>query len=113
MVCSILFLRPLIDALLGRPPSDPSEAAVLGADVAENDARQDYVRATLAPSRDGLPVATPLPRQDSSMLSILGAADCLLIRPPHAPAGRRRHPRPHHPPAVGAASGYAPADRRP
>jgi molybdopterin molybdotransferase len=84
MVCSILFLRPLIDALLGRPQTDPSEAAVLGADVGANDMRQDYVRATLAPSPDGLPVATPLPRQDSSMLSILGAADCLLIRPPHA-----------------------------
>ncbi len=85
MVCSILFLRPLIDALLGRPQSDPSEAAVLGRDVGENDARQDYLRASLAPTPDGLPVATPLKRQDSSMLSILGAADCLLIRPPHAP----------------------------
>jgi len=86
MVCAILFLRPLIDALLGRPQTDPSEAAVLGAAVGENDTRQDYLRATLAASPDGLPVATPLRRQDSSMLSILGAADCLLIRPPHAPA---------------------------
>ena len=85
LVCTILFLRPLVDAMLGRPPSDPSEPAVLGADVAANDSRQDYLRATLK-AAEALPVATPLLRQDSAMLSTLAAADCLLIRPPNAPA---------------------------
>ena len=33
-------------------------------------------------------VATPLPVQDSSMLAPLAAADCLLIRAPHAPAAK-------------------------
>jgi molybdopterin molybdotransferase len=87
IVCAILFLRPLIDALLGRPLSDPSEPAVLGVDVAANDGRQDYVRATIA-TGDGLPVVTPLPVQDSSMLAVLAAADCLLIRAVNAPAAK-------------------------
>jgi molybdopterin molybdotransferase len=30
--------------------------------------------------------ATPLPSQDSSLVSILARADCLIIRPPRAPA---------------------------
>ena len=87
LVCAILFLRPLIDALLGRPASDISEPAILGAEVAANDGREDYVRARLAMSDAG-PVATTLPVQDSSMLSALSAADCLLIRAPNAPAAK-------------------------
>jgi molybdopterin molybdotransferase len=51
-----------------------------------NDQRQDYVRATLTEGGDGLPVATPFRRQDSSMLATLAKSDCLIIRPPHAPA---------------------------
>jgi molybdopterin molybdotransferase len=89
IVCAILFLRPLVEALLGLPPSDPSGPATVGAAIAANGGRQDYMRAVLA-ERDGgnsvLPVATPLAVQDSSMLSTLAAADCLLVRPPHAPA---------------------------
>jgi molybdopterin molybdotransferase len=85
LVCALLFLMPLVDALLGRPLRDPSEAAVLAADVAANDTRQDYVRATLA-FGSGLPLVTPLPTQDSSQLATLARADCLLIRAPDAPA---------------------------
>jgi molybdopterin molybdotransferase len=92
LVCAILFLKPLIDALLGRAPSDPTEAAVLGADLAENDARQDYLRARLDRSGPGLAAATAFPRQDSSMLSVLIRSDCLIVRPPHAPAARAGDP---------------------
>jgi len=87
LVCAILFLRPLIDALLGRPPTDISEPAILGADVAANDEREDYVRARWTMSEAG-PVATPLPTQDSSMLGVLAAADCLLVRAANAPAAK-------------------------
>jgi molybdopterin molybdotransferase len=91
LVCALLFLRPLIDAMLGRLPRDLSEPAILGVDVPGNNGRQDYVRATLVTS-DGLPKVTPLPVQDSSMLSVLAAADCLLIRAPNAPAARAGTP---------------------
>jgi molybdopterin molybdotransferase len=30
--------------------------------------------------------ATPFPVQDSSMMRPLASSDCLVIRPPHAPA---------------------------
>ena len=87
VVCAILFLVPAIRALLGDPAAadDPAEAAVLGRDLPVNDTRQDYLRATLDRSADGLPVATPLPKQDSSMLGVLAEAGCLIVRPPHAP----------------------------
>src|SRR5215510_11859135 len=86
-VCGVLFLVPLIRRLAGRADCQPRlEEAQLGCDLPENDERADYLRATLAPGRDGLPVATPCPLQDSSMLAPLAKADCLLIREPHAPA---------------------------
>jgi len=82
----------LISSLLGAPVLDPSEPARLGGSLKENDERQDYLRATLVSGDDGLPVATALSSQDSSGLSALAAADCLIIRPPHAPAGQDGDP---------------------
>ncbi len=92
LVCGEVFLRPLIAALLGMPPSDPGEPAILGIDLPANDTRQDYLRARLDPRPNALPVATPLPRQDSSMLRTLADADCLLIRSPLAPAAAAGSP---------------------
>jgi molybdopterin molybdotransferase len=88
IVCAVVFLTPLLRALLGQDQTDASQAALLGTDLGANDERQDYVRATLSSREAGLPVATPLPVQDSGMLSTLAAADGLLIRPPHAPAAK-------------------------
>jgi molybdopterin molybdotransferase len=88
-VCGVLFLVPLIRRLTGRADYEPPlEPAQLGCDLPRNDERADYLRATLAPSPDGLPIATPCPLQDSSMLAPLAKADCLLIREPHAPAAK-------------------------
>ena len=86
-------------ALLGDPEAgaDPTEPALLGSDCPENDGRQDYLRATLAPEPDGLPVATPHARQDSSMLGILARSDALLVRLPRAPAAKAGRPLPNHP----------------
>jgi molybdopterin molybdotransferase len=89
LVCGILFLEPLIGALLGQPYVEPGEPAVLGVDLPANDGREDYVRATLARTADGALAATPLPVQDSSMLSVLTKADCLLVRPANAAAGKK------------------------
>jgi len=85
-VCALLFLRPLIDAMLGLPAGPPArEPARLGTELAANDRREDYLRARLAPDGEGLPVATPFARQDSSMLARFVEADALLVRAPHAP----------------------------
>ncbi len=88
IVCGILFLVPLVRALCGdaHAEDDPAETAVLAEPMKANDNRQDYVRGALMSSADGLPVARAFPRQDSSMLRILAEAECLIIRPPFAPA---------------------------
>ena len=86
MVCGLLFLQPALAAMLGTGETEPvRETATLGADLGENDRREDYLRATLS-HEDGKLIAMPFPKQDSSMFSRLAAADCLLIREPHAPA---------------------------
>jgi molybdopterin molybdotransferase len=88
-VCAVLFLVPLIRRLAGRSDVEPApDAARLGCDLPQNDERADYLRATLTSGADGVPVATPAPVQDSSMLAPLAEADCLLIRAPHAPAAK-------------------------
>jgi molybdopterin molybdotransferase len=86
-VCAFLFLAPLIRRLLGLSDLPvATESAVLGRDLPANDERADYLRATLRhDDRLGL-VATPVPIQDSSMLLPLARANCLVIRPPYAPA---------------------------
>jgi molybdopterin molybdotransferase len=90
IVCARLFLAPLLRALAGDPAAgrDPSEPARLAVAVKANDSRQDYLRATLGRDGEGLPAVCPLPVQDSSMLRVLAEADCLLVRPPHAPAAQ-------------------------
>ena len=86
LVCGVLFVRPAIQAMLGRKDApDLTETAILGADLGANDRRQDYLRATLGKDGDGRVTATPYVRQDSSMLATLAHADCLIVRPPHAP----------------------------
>ena len=86
-VCAVLFLLPLIRRLGGRLTSSGfPEIALLGCDLPQNDERADYLRARLTCDPGGPPIATPFPMQDSSMLSPLAEADCLLIRAPHAPA---------------------------
>jgi molybdopterin molybdotransferase len=84
-VCAFLFVVPLIRRLCGRSDlNTPTESARLGCDLPENDERADYLRSTLRESADG-PIATPFPVQDSSMMTALAKADCLLIREPNAP----------------------------
>ena len=86
LVCSHLFLRPLITALAGRTQSDQIETCILGTSLPKNDQRQDYLRASISINSDGQKIATSFNRQDSSMLSLMAQSDCLIIRPPFAPA---------------------------
>lgn len=93
LVCATLFLGPMLAALLGRPdPLPKPEAAILGRDLPPNDAREDYLRATLARAADGAWIATPFEKQDSSMISVVARADALAIRPPRAPAAQKGEP---------------------
>jgi molybdopterin molybdotransferase len=86
-VCAFLFLVPLIRKLCGRLTiHHTTESAFLGRNVVANDHREDYLRAILTTRDDGALIATPVNKQDSSLLGNLAAAQALLIRPPFAPA---------------------------
>ncbi len=85
-VCAILFLWPALARLLGLAvDAPPTQWVAAGAALRANDHRADHLRATLA-TVDGTLRATPFARQDSGQLSVLVAADCLILRPPLAPA---------------------------
>jgi molybdopterin molybdotransferase len=86
-VCAVLFLIPLLLRLAGRADINPVRgSARLGRGLPANDEREDYLRATLSVGADGTLVAEPLGVQDSSMMSGLARADCLIVRKPFAPA---------------------------
>jgi len=86
-VCAFLFMVPLIRALSGRRDiAHRREPALLGSDVPANDVREDYLRARLDAGPDGRSLATPVQRQDSSLLGNLAAAQALVVRSPFAPA---------------------------
>jgi molybdopterin molybdotransferase len=86
LVCSRIFIKPLLDRLLGKAEEPPPAMAVLGGPLPANDGRQDYVRATLSAAADGRRTATPFMIQDSSMQRTLRNAQCLIVREPHAAA---------------------------
>ncbi|MCP1170443.1 molybdopterin molybdotransferase MoeA [Limimaricola litoreus] len=78
MVCAHVFLVPLIRALSGLPATPaPRRLARLAAPLAANGPREHYLRAASGP--DGV---TAFSKQDSSLLSVLSEADCLIVQPP-------------------------------
>jgi molybdopterin molybdotransferase len=85
LVCALIFLRPAVRKMLDIRPAVPNfETAILGAGMAKNDQREDYVRARLE-LNGGRATAFPFPAQDSSMLMTLAKANALIRRRPFAP----------------------------
>lgn len=90
---AMIFVVPLLRALQGRRDiHHPLEHAVLGTDLSANEWRADYMRARLSPRADAPPIATPFPRQDSSMMRVLANAECLIVRPVDEPARKAGDP---------------------
>jgi molybdopterin molybdotransferase len=85
VLCTRLFLKPLIAGLLGLPTAETMLKARLETPLPANDHRQEYLRATLTRLPDGTMTTAPFPQQDSAMQRTLHAAQALVIRPPHAP----------------------------
>ena len=87
VVCAIIFMLPAIETMLGVTAARrPRLTARLKTPLGENDRREEYLRATLEHDENGNLLAVPFSKQDSSMLSRMAKADCLVVRPPHAPA---------------------------
>lgn len=83
-VTALLFVRPLVAHLCGAAdPLPRTRTLLLGEGLPANGDRADYLRAEL---RDGRAFASTI--QDSSMLRTLVRADCLIVRPPRAPAAK-------------------------
>lgn len=81
-VTTELFVKPLIRALAGATDPLPRLAAArLAEPLSANGPRTDYLRGRR--DRDGRVCVATI--QDSSMLLTLARADCLVIRPAHAP----------------------------
>lgn len=86
MVCALLFLEPLVAHLARRAAPHRMTTACTATDLAANDQRQDYLRATLGRRDDGELEARSFGKQDSSQMKIFARSDCLIVRPPHAAA---------------------------
>ncbi|CCV07002.1 Molybdenum cofactor biosynthesis protein A [Mesorhizobium metallidurans STM 2683] len=85
LVCTQLFLKPLLARLGGRVHRQDMREARLGTAMPANDLRQDYVRAVVT-EEAGTLLATPFGIQDSSMLRMLADANALIVREPFAPS---------------------------
>jgi len=93
-VCALLFLRPLLRALVGdaEAGADPGEPARLAVALGANGPREDYLRATLSRRDDGVFLAAPVESQDSSLVKTLARAEALIVRAPHAPPAEAGEP---------------------
>lgn len=87
LVCARLFLVPMVRALLGlQIELEQTLVARAARPIAANGPRAHYMRATSSIAADGQLEVSPVRSQDSSLLTPLAAADCLIVRPVRAPA---------------------------
>ncbi|MEL7542498.1 MAG: molybdopterin molybdotransferase MoeA [Pseudomonadota bacterium] len=86
MVCARIFVAPLLAALLGRSrESLQSQYLPLAASRPANGPRRHYMRARIEVSGTGVRQVRALARQDSSLTSVLAAANALIDTPADAP----------------------------
>lgn len=86
LVCAELFLAPILARQQGGEIEERFEAAVLDGSLPPNGPRDHYIRARAAPGPDGVRRVTPFANQDSSLVTVMAAANALIRRLPHAPA---------------------------
>ncbi|MCT8160797.1 gephyrin-like molybdotransferase Glp [Pseudoruegeria sp. SHC-113] len=78
IVCARIFVVPMLRKMLGLPFGPvPRRTATLAVDIGTNGPREHYMRARIEDGR-----ITPFDRQDSSLLTILSSANCLMVRAP-------------------------------
>jgi molybdopterin molybdotransferase len=86
MVCGHVFVAPVVRAMLGQTATLPTpEPRPLAMPLPANGPRQHYLRAHTTEAG-----VAPFDTQDSSLLSVLSQADCLIVQPaddPGRPAG--------------------------
>ena len=85
LVCTVIFLWPLMRKMQGLMCKNERHMSKLATPLPANDQREEYMRAHFE-WRDGVRHVTPFDNQDSSILTLMTKANCLLVRPAHAPA---------------------------
>jgi molybdopterin molybdotransferase len=87
LACAALFLRPLIEAMLGRDPSHcvATSRARLIQGLPANGPREHYLRARLEVDGEGRQIVRAFEDQDSSLISVFAAANALIRLPAGAP----------------------------
>jgi molybdopterin molybdotransferase len=86
MVCAELFLKSVIQAMMGADPHPRFLKARLGAPLKPNGGRTQLMRVMLSHDDDGVLTVDPLADQDSSLVTVYAKADGLMRRPMNAPA---------------------------
>ncbi|MEM9704692.1 MAG: gephyrin-like molybdotransferase Glp [Pseudomonadota bacterium] len=98
IVTCTIFVKPLIEALLGRSPLASGDdlkrtssscqglCVPLSVSIPANGARETYIRAQLKRDESGSLRVTPHPNQDSSLLSPFATCNALIKRAPEAAA---------------------------
>lgn len=87
MIAFNVFVKPLISKRAGRPQEQIMPlTAFLAEGLPANDERMEFMRGKLETRNDGTQHVSAFTKQDSSMLTNLVRADCLIIRPANAKA---------------------------
>ena len=86
LVCARLFLAPIIETMLtgAQARSSKTFTATLATPMPANGGREAYFRAVAQDNE-----ASPILEEDSSLMNVLARSNCLIPRPPHAPAAAR------------------------
>jgi molybdopterin molybdotransferase len=85
MVGAELFLKPILMAFQGADPAVKLEHARLAEPVGANGGREQWGRASLVSTEDGVLAVRAFPEEDSSLVSVFARADALVRRPADAP----------------------------
>ena len=80
-VCTLIFVRSAIRAMLGLNPAPKTRQMQLGASIEANDEREEYMRGHIENN-----IFTPFTAQDSAKIKDFAQADALMIRPANADA---------------------------
>ena len=80
-VCTLIFVRSAIRAMLGLNPAPKTRQMQLGASIEANDEREEYMRGRI----DG-DIFTPFTAQDSAKIKDFAQANALMMRPANAEA---------------------------
>ena len=88
LVCAHLFLRPLLEKMLGRDPEAVTKfrKARLARALPANGPREHYLRAMMESDANGQMTVRSFEDQDSSLHSVFAAANGLIRLAPNAPA---------------------------